>query len=207
MAMRIKTVLSNKGKVKLNVDGYDYVKERETATSKTWTCSVKECKGRCQTNIGMTEILRQPTAHTCSRMKTEAQIEAEEKFKSILHNNILSKPSQILTKLHGEVESSVTIPSDKQLRERIAYKRRKEFGLSENVARDDTNKIIQSATTIDGDNFILHKSDADDIIIFGTTDNLRRLMENPTWMADGTFSLAPKNYHQLYIFSAKIYNL
>ena len=55
--------------------------------------------------------------------------------------------------MHGEIEIHAVLPTDQQLRGRIVYKRRKEFGFCSSNERNDANKILSSARTIDGENF------------------------------------------------------
>ena len=119
----------------------------------------------------------------------------------------MSKPAQIITKFHGSISADQTnLPSDQQLRRKIQYERRKLFGCSSALIRNDYEKMIQSVKTIDDESFIIGHSN-DKIIIFVTIENLRRMMILSEWMADGTFSLAPNEYQQLYIFCAKAHNI
>ena len=59
--------------------------------------------------------------------KTEGEVDAEIKFKKTVKENIMSKPAQIISQYKGTVTSATTLPSNEQLRQRIAYKRKQEF--------------------------------------------------------------------------------
>ena len=55
------------------------------------------------------------------------------------------------------------------------------------------------------ESYVLHAESEDEysIIMFGTSDNVNIIFACEYWMADGTFSLAPANYAQLFILMAK----
>lgn len=201
----IRICTTNKGSKKIVYEGYSFTKEKEKKEKIFWRCAQRKCLARLQTNVKIDEMTVAPGIHTCGAPKSDEQVEADEKFKKVMNCNIMSKPAQIITKFHGEFGKNVEFTSDTQLRNRITYQRRKLFGKSNSIKRDCIDNVIDNGIkTIDGHDFLLHKSEDDDIIIFGTEDNLERLFENNEWMADGTFSIAPKNYHQIYIISAKI---
>ena len=196
---------SNKGNRRLNVDGFSYVIERATEEKIVWRCGKRPCKGRCHTNALITNLIVPPNAHTCGSQKSNAMIAAEDMFDTMCSSNLMSKPAEILTKFHGQVEQDIPLDKDSKLRSKIAYKRRKAFGLSTSNKRDDEEKITTNLKTIDGEDFVLFKSA--DIIIYGTLSNLERFFNNDKWMSDGTFSIAPANFQQLYVLSAKIHKL
>ena len=80
------------------------------------------------------------------------------------------------------------------MRQRIAYKRKQEF--------DDHKIWDEIRKTVADENVLLHKSENEDIVILGTDQNVQRLFDNLSGMADGTFSLAPVGYCQIFtIFS------
>ena len=130
--------------------------------------------------------------------KTEGEVDAEIKFKKTVKENIMSKPAQIISQYKGTVTSATTLPSNEQLRQRIAYKRKQEF--------DDPNIRSEIIKTVDDENFLLHESENEDIVILSTDQNLQRLFNNLSWMADGTFSLAPVGYCQIFTIFANIYD-
>lgn len=195
---------SNKNEEKIYLNGYGHVKNTETKVGINYRCSNRKCKGKCQLNFEKNKV-QSFTAHTCNLFKTKDEIEAEFRFQNIMKANILSKPAQILTKYHGEISEDVNLLSDNKLRDRIAYKRRIEFGNSSSSNREDAERILSNAKTIDDKSFVLFNDE--NLVIFTTIDDLERLMGNDKWMADGTFSLAPKNYEQLFIISVKIHEI
>ena len=72
----------------------------------------------------------------------------------------MSKSAQIISQYKGTVSSDTTLPSNEQLRQRIAYKRKQEFY--------DPNIRSEIIKTVDDENFLLHKSENEDIVILGT---------------------------------------
>jgi len=202
--MEIVVGYSNKGSPNVCVAGYKYVKLRELKTEISWRCSVRCCSSSVRANLTMDEITKHPTDHSCLGKKEAAEILAGNRIVETINSNLMSKPAQIINKIHGSVSTAVSLPSDKQLKERINYNKRKLFGGQSSSERNNLLKVADSTKTIDGDKFIIYKAEDESMLIFGTSENVRRLMDNPSWMGDGTFSLAPLEYQQLFILSAKI---
>ena len=48
------------------------------------------------------------------------------------------------------------------------------------------------------------ENDKDRILIFATQTNIDFLNENPHWFGDGTFSIAPSIYYQLYTINIQV---
>ncbi len=64
-------------------------------------------------------------------------------------------------------------------------------------------------STYSGKNFLLRDSGVDQlgrILIFGTDDNLALLKNNEIWYGDGTFSVAPDLFYQMYTLNIIIKN-
>jgi hypothetical protein len=192
---------SNKGGNKLLVDGYSHVTNFRNEKIISWRCCIRSCKGKCKTDKDITTLIAK-SDHSCSSQMKDDEIDAENKFNKMVDSNILVKPSQILTKFHGTISSSTTLPSDEKLRDKISYRKRKLFGSSSES--NNREMVMPKLTNVDGRSFLLHEDK--NFIILGTLENLKRLFGNPTWMADGTFSLAPTNFNQIFIISGKIYN-
>lgn len=96
--------------------------------------------------------------------------------------------------------TAATMPSTRALSRMIGRVRRNvnypknPRNLTELTLNDDFNK------TSKGENFVLHDSGPNEkrLIVFGTTANLQSLSECESIYMDGTFSVAPPLFTQLY---------
>lgn len=84
-------------KPKLIYNGHYFSVDRCTEKSVSWECCVRSCKSRCATNPEKTAFVRLPSTHGCNSQKSVAE-EAGKVFNEIANENIMSKPSAILTK-------------------------------------------------------------------------------------------------------------
>lgn len=197
---------TNKGKEKLHYDGHFYTIHRQSDHKIEWKCQDRTCKARVHTSCDFNNLkFENPFVnHLCNKTISLEEVSAKTAFENIVSTNLFCKPSQLITRFHGETSSSVTFSNDEALRSKIKYARKKYFSETScygNVDRDEWEKCV----TIDKDKFCLFKSD--DLVILGTVENVRRFMLSTEKMGDGTFSLAPKEYQQIFILSAKFYEI
>lgn len=76
-------------------------------------------------------------------------------------------------------------------------------------SRQDINIPLELQTTTRNSNFLLWDSGCDDVdrvLMFGTERNLELLEHNSHWFVDGTFSVSPEFYTQLFTIHALIDN-
>jgi len=87
------------------------------------------------------------------------------------------------------------MPRPKAIRQRINYLRNKDI---EKAPVAKTREQILFLFWDSGEN------DKDRILIFATQTNIDFLNENPHWFGDGTFSIAPSIYYQLYTINIQV---
>ncbi|KAG0441072.1 hypothetical protein DMUE_1313 [Dictyocoela muelleri] len=64
-------------------------------------------------------------------------------------------------------------------------------------------------TNLNGENFLLHFDDPDcedRILIWSTVSDLEKLKSSNTWLIEGTFRIASKNFSQLYTIHGLIFD-
>ena len=84
----LQIISSSKGTEKLLNDGRCYTKDRTNVSGITWRCFQRDCKGRCKTNVTKSEIIKEPSEHSCGRTFTLDEIKCKEKLMS--KQNLLS---------------------------------------------------------------------------------------------------------------------
>ena len=136
--------------------------------------------------------------------KTMQYLEADKVFDDVKKTARLAKPSQVVAKFSSDIGEAVgtSYATDRQLKARIVYSRKKEYGFDVPV-----REFLEKLTAIDGDKFVLSGMDSADKIILGTKSNVKRLMDCSEWMSDGTFSVVPNGYCQLYTICGKIHKI
>lgn len=175
-------IKTNKGKPKLVVGGFEYTVEKVAEDVTYWRCS-KRCGSRCST--ANAKFTKEPTEHHGHEPKTVQVMAAKVAFDEVKKLAPLGKPSQVLARFRGTIgeEVGTSFATDKQLKARIAYARKKEYG--GNVPIEE---FLEKVHTVDGRKFVLSEGDHTQMVIFGTKENVRRLMGCSEWMSDGTFS-------------------
>lgn len=172
--------LTNKGQKRLIHEGFEYAVDKHAFGKIYWRC-VKRCGSRCVTNMSGEEMVKMPGMHIGHIAKPASTLLAEKKFSDLcsVSANVMFKPAQIISKFHGETPSTSSVPSDSQLRSRLAYQRRKKFGSQHSKPQD----ILKDVVSVDGEKFVLYNGkDYNDMIILGTDQNLRHFfLPNVGW--------------------------
>jgi hypothetical protein len=209
----MEVVTTKRGGQKLCLDGHMYTKKTSSARQIIWRCVEREPPTRCNATLKTTPDLLDPMI-----MKQHVHPPSEEKVDVIKCRETMSnqarttatKPNHIFTFGTSELsdDAKVHLPDAqtcKRLLRKIRSKHRPQdpASLLELVIPDEW-----SQTT--GDNpvqFLLYDNGVDAperIIMFATDDHLRKLAACDIWCMDGTFSVAPHLFHQLYVIQGKV---
>lgn len=195
--------LSTRGGKKLSFKGYTYGKDRESADSCKiyWKCDDRKCKGRLITDssdsvLKLTEhnmhgpdyassVIQQSVA----RLKIAASVSQEAPAKLI--NTELSKDLPPEYRGYWPKESAVKRTIQRQRRKVMPDIPK---SLDELTIPEDWQKSGK------GDQWLLCDTHygSDRLLIFCTDTNLRHLCRSTVWYGDGTFSVAPQHFYQLY---------
>lgn len=215
---------SQRGQPQLYYEGYFYRISCQSSSRFNWRCieTQLKCKAKCYTDgnlIGEKYSIHFsiPDDRTHNHAPKLSRFEIKEKRRkmkevTVACSKVISNvpPRQIVASVVNEVKSKEavanmpTYEADRQAINRFKKSTRPDYpqepkNLSEiqlpeflifTLEKDDsTNK-----------NFLLHDSGADDpnrFFIFSTKENLK-LLENNNLFADGTFSIAPTYFEQVY---------
>ena len=101
-------------------------------------------------------------------------------------------------------ESAVDLPRLDSLKRNICRARKRAENVPPEPTSLDALQIPEAyARTNKGEPFLLYNSGSvaenSRVIIFGTQCNVETLNTSNVWLADGTFKVAPKLFHQLYV--------
>lgn len=209
--MKITTVTSNKGAVKLVVDGYCYRKEKVKNSIYYWKCENNLiCKSRISTkiedqkhkilNYNKKEHTHEPLAHKIEVYKTNAEV--KNMAKTTHH-----PPSQIVNqsiRLCPET-CRAYLPKATAQKKKIARARKTGGQTVEPASLEEIN-IPQEFQFVEGEKFVLvEKSFAEEkIIILGTIQNLKIMSKSKLWLMDGTFQVVPNIMRQLFSIHCKV---
>ena len=197
--MEITAIKSNKNQDVLTHCGFLYRKAGDLKNgTESWRCLKKSCRGRI--NVG--NEIRVVTEH-CHEPQPE-KIE-EKLFRNELKNRAAiseEKPKSLILAAQRlvAVESAPSLPSCPSNQRLINRVRQ----VSQPHVNDTTLKFTlpdELKVTHSGDSFLFFDSGEDDperILIFATSDNLDTFYNADSWYCDGTFSVSPKNFYQLY---------
>ena len=201
------TIFVKTKSIQLSLNNFKYKKDYFKDLRCYWKCVTPDCRSRTISSSivpgnDQVEIIKF-SEH--NHGPPSEMPEWEVQLYQILKTHEMVKPQIIINKLHGRCE---IIPSEIMLRNRIAYYRKKNgvqsITLNQNLVE---NNILSN----NSENFVLFDNFQHErngrIIIFGNDENVRRLARFKMWMCDGTFSICPAEFHQLFTIFAKVYNI
>ena len=204
---------STKGKPKIGIDGFLYIKDKNRDDFYYWVCERKgqkemRCTARATTIcIGDQHRIRKfdtnqhnhaPQASqsevlkACIQMKELAQISNDQ-------------PAQIITNVTATISREIQpcLPRKDALRQQIKRAKR---ACDEEVEPTTLNEFkLPGAycTTLSGQPFGKDIPEGNErILIFATPENLKWLQEAKYWIMDGTFKTVPILFRQLYSIHA-----
>ena len=204
-------ILNNRGGRKLVYMHYMYTFKKQSATTETWVCSKKasaNCKG---------QLIFKKADMTVSSVSQHSHESSQEDV-----NITLAKVD-----LKRKIKSSPSASSNKQAvisetMEKLTAEERVKFGNMSSVKRSVRRVAAENrpqdpptlqelritspwSETVDKKNFLIDDNLINDrIIIFGSNACLDHLANSSTWMMDGTFSVAPTLFKQLYVIRAPL---
>jgi hypothetical protein len=202
--MNLQFIQSQRGARKLIFNGYSYRQYRHDAITDTtsWRCSLKSCTGKLQTIADNVSVVLSDHNHapnpegmaaavTVCAIKQRAIVTAE-------------PPRQVFGTVTRGLDLNVAalLPTPEACR-KIIHRKRKAEGVNYVVPRTiaDIDVPLDLRSTTRGENFLLHDSgplDENRMLIFATSNNLRILRVSEHWFADGTFSISPQLFFQVY---------
>ena len=206
-------IKSTRNGLKINIDGFLYIKDKNRNDLYYWVCERKgqkttKCTARAvTTRIGTQHKIEKFDANqhnhaavaskasslkACIQMKELAQI-----------SNDL--PVQIITNVIATIPREIQpcLPGKNALRQQV--KRAKRV-CDEEVEPNSVNDFIlpdEYCVTLSGIPFAKQISLGNErILLFTTTENLKWLQEAKFWIMDGTFKTVPNLFRQLYTIHA-----
>ncbi|XP_071089379.1 uncharacterized protein [Haliotis cracherodii] len=87
----------------------------------------------------------------------------------------------------------------------VLYKSRTKVRPPLPTIRSGINLPDNYKQTTTGDRFLLHSEDNNKLMIFSTANNLRHLAAAETYFCDGTFSMCPNLFYQIYTIHAFVH--
>ncbi|CAF3849720.1 unnamed protein product [Rotaria sp. Silwood1] len=206
-------IKSTKGKIKINIDGFLYVKDKNRDDLYYWVCERKsqketKCTARATTIcIGdqhkIHKFYAQQHNHApqaskpevlkaCMQVKELGQISNDQPARII--NNIIATTSR---------DIQPCLPGKDAARQQIKRARRVCEEEAEPKTLDDFKLPDAYCTTLSGMHFAKDITDGTQrILLFTTSENLKWLQEAKFWIMDGTFKTVPTLFRQLYSIHA-----
>lgn len=212
MDLKFSYVESEKGKQQVLLNGFVYNKERMTNEKSIWKC-VSYFKTKCKARLHIVKnvISVPPSEHNHAGEAAKVEVACHMKrIRDEAKKSLPGTTQRILSKESETISISVAaqMPQNHSIKRRIRASRRN------NAAGDKyepipTNKDFyipeKYCLTAKKERFIFFDSIAEDssgnnrIIIFATKENVEILAKSSEWYADGTFSVCPLLFSQLYV--------
>ena len=195
----IEFVQTSKSKTILVVDGYEYYKKRENNLTTAWNCAQYEtlsCRTSAITSGEQLISIRGNQNHDICLGKVGA-IKVSKKIKDLSEVSVKDAVSvaSALLEVTDQYATQLTLPSGASL-----------FKVSQQVRqKKDLIHLLDPASrnfdVPEEFHFLVHdtgKEDHERMMVFGGNEMTIYLQSSPSWLADGTFKLSPKMFHQLY---------
>ena len=207
-------VLRKRGKEKFAHNGFLYVFDKTSKTDnelKYWRCEQKNrCKARLHTKAG--EMVRELNSHSHEACAAQVEVALVKTMIKRRAQETLVSPTVVVNEWLTDISQSslAAIPNMAALRKMIHRKRNSVMNAPSNPADlqqlfvPECYRICVPQPGVQ-ENFLLCDSGRgrDRILIFGRQSWLQHLVTCDMWFADGTFSIAPSLFCQIYIIMAK----
>ncbi len=196
-------ITSQRGKQHLCLDGYRYREKNTLKNGNTnWRCLVESCKAVVQLSI-TNEIARKTDHnHVASPSKIEAKKFVQQIREKALTSNEMPRQIILSSQVQLPVFAAPTIPSYQCSLRTINRKRQ---GAQVSIPKPKTLSELGDlpsplTVTCDGQNFLYFDSGKSDerILVFATLPAIDLLNGRSTWHCDGTFSVSPDVFYQVY---------
>ncbi|CAF1560987.1 unnamed protein product, partial [Rotaria sordida] len=188
----IEVLKSTRGNPMIYFSGYLYTQHRITEEKRIFRCEDRNCRSRCQTNIETKVFIKEPTEHSHApdpnrlhiiQLKNELKersASSDEGTATILFDVLRKVPLNV----------SANLPTNEALLQTIRRERPA-------IQIDHNGRLPLILRQTDrGENFIFYEDES--MVIFTCDKNLLVLNQCKHWFMDGTFSICPKNYYQLF---------
>lgn len=210
-------VQSIRGKQKILFNGYAFVKQKDLANDViSYECEKRRGNGKgnsqCKAKIKVRDEIVVGSLNTHTHEPDAARCEVLTTTQNIKKRAVETEepPQQILGReLQGMSEAaSVQMVPLRHIRRQIR-RARQEVRLPIPLPTDRSSLVLpdQYKTLSSGEEFLLFDSGVGDInriFIFGTERSASLLGQSPNWFVDGTFSIVPAIFFQLYSIHAII---
>jgi len=211
----MEVITTKRGSKKICLDGFMYtVKSQSKRVDEvSWRCVKRDPPAKCNAMLKTNKACENPVLvkqHCHPADEVAVSVAQCRHTMKVVATTTNDKPNQILTfstaALPDEVKARLPSAdtSKRPLRRARAQHRPKDP-----QSLQELNISDEWAATI-GDNptrFLLYDNgpEADErVIIFATQQHLQKLAECTTWCMDGTFSVAPRIFHQLYVIQGHV---
>lgn len=208
-------ILSKRGREKYRYDGHLYVFDKASKSDnsvKFWRCEqMGRCKARLHTKNG--EVIKQLNLHSHGAAAVNVEVAAVITRIKRRAEETVENTSQVINECLANISqaSQAALPNNSALRKVIRRKRNQIHAAPldpvtlQELILPDRYKLYQPQQGLN-ENFLLHDSGPQDnnrIIIFGRETWLQHLQLSQNWFADGTFSISPRLFSQVYVVMAK----
>ena len=208
-----KLVPSQKGQVKLEINGYLMVKDKNRNDLFYWHCEHKKTDIKCGATastvlVGTEHHLRKHGEHNhAAEASKQIVLHTLGKIKESARQSH-DHPSQIIQNTLSQMPQSCrpSMPSREALRKRIKRVRREELPPEPQSIDEFIVPEIFKNTLSGEENFLLRDSTVGNnrILIFSTAAEIRYLAQAMYWIMDGTFKTVPTLFQQLYTIHAPV---
>jgi hypothetical protein len=187
--------------------GFQYTQVGDkTVATKTWACNQyhkHKCTARCTTNTERVSSLRwvnEGHNHPPCEQNTVKEKVAN-KLKDLAAKTTHTEARATILESCKEVakEFGPYVHTARQMQELVKYQQKKKgkHGPAPKSVEEIDIKPEQRVTN-NKEDFVLYENKEQKIFMFGTQSNLDLLNNTSVWLADGTFSIAPDIFYQLY---------
>ena len=204
-------VASQKSKPKILHNGYIYVYQKELANEvSSYECELRRkghCKAKIQVDLG-DEIVGEVNEHTHPPSQVKVEIA---KVKSSIRNQAETSrepPQNIVANELATISAAAAaiLPRISHLKRTIRNQRKEDQPINP-IARAAIPVLpMQYQETLNGERFLLFDSgpgDENRLLIFATDQAIQLLVNSDDWFCDGTFSVCPEIFFQLYTIHAR----
>ncbi|XP_041369007.1 uncharacterized protein LOC121383200 [Gigantopelta aegis] len=200
----MEVIKNNKGGLKLIHEGYLYTK-RYARKNIRWECSSRAaftCKGGVTSDLEIKTIV----SFTQHSHDPQDQSVAVAKLRSAMKERAGTSRgtlTQLLVDSISDTPVDVRAELGKPDHIKRALRRERAKHMPKNpTSLRDLMLDDEWTTSSDGDRFLIYDNGVDSsdrMLVFGTDDGLRHLASSESWFMDGTFTVAPLLFTQLYV--------
>jgi len=205
-------VTTEKGKRKILHNGYIYVFQKDLANEiRCYECDLRR-KGQCKAKIKLDlndEVVEELNQHTHPPSQVQTELAKVRNDMKAAAETTLDTPQHVIgntlaTTSHTTIAN---LPNATNLKRTIRNQRRDNDHPPNPINRADIPVLpIRYQETLNGERFLLFDSGAEDagrILIFATDQAIQLLQTSEDWFCDGTFSVCPEIFFQLYTIHAR----